>query len=78
MCFWGDETKYGILYSDDPFELIPLKDGPDGETICEFLGGTQVEILSLDESGCMVTTGPDTGWVPAGHVKSIPYDFEFD
>lgn len=76
--FLGDETKYGILYSDDPFEPIPLKDGPDGETICEFLGGTQVRILSMDESGCTVTTGPDTGWVPAGHVKSIPYDFEFD
>ena len=78
MGFYGDETKYGILYSDDPFELIPLKDGPDGETIREFLGGTQVEVLSMDESGCMVTTGPDTGWVPAGHVKCLPYDFEFD
>ena len=68
----GTDHVYGVLYSENAYEPVPLLDGAGGQTVEEMTGGTQVMILAEEENGYRVTTVFTEGWVSKDHVKIVP------
>ena len=74
----GGDAEYGIVFCQNPYDLVPVLDGPEGEMVQAFLGGAQVKILGEEENGYRITTGLTDGWVEQTHVKIIPIWTEED
>ena len=68
----GTGNVYGIVYNVDFMNDIPLLDAPDGRTMKEVVGGTQIRVLDENGTWYQVTDGQDSGWVGKEHVKIIP------